>query len=91
MRGNASTLRADHYTARQSENTKLIWIKMNQEDIDRAARLWNRGYDTVAIAEILFGNKGKEPDVYRLLASAIRVRAQELREASNAVPARSER
>jgi hypothetical protein len=61
---------------------------MNQEDIDRAARLWNRGYDTVAIAEILFGNKGKEPDVYRLLASAIRVRAQELRTQGHAVSTR---
>ena len=68
-----------------------MWISMTDEDIDRAARLWNRGYDTVVIAEILFGAKGREPDVYRLLQGPIIKRARELRNVGNAVSAGAER
>jgi len=55
---------------------------MNPEQIDQAARMWNRGYDSFKIAEVALGSTAMEPLIYRYLWRGIITRAKEVRSAS---------
>ena len=52
---------------------------MTDEQIEHAARLWNRRFDTHGIASVVLLDKRKEPEVYRMLWRGIIPKAISLR------------
>lgn len=60
---------------------------MSEDQITQAARLWNRGMDSLGIAAVALLDARREPEIYRMLWRAIIPKAIMLRSAGLYHPA----